>query len=159
MAEEITTTETAVESTAPAEAPAASEEQPDLAAQVKTLTEQLDAANKTIQSYTDMDIEGLKQSAADWEQKAKQAEELDGKVKALQAELLKAYRTKAALQAGLPEELADRLTGETEEDIRKDAELLAGLTKAHATPSFSAEGSIMDGVAKAFFEKNPDLKN
>lgn len=74
------------------------------------------------------------------------------------AELLKAYRAKAALMAGLPEELADRLTGETEEDIRKDAEMLAGLTKGHATPGFSVEGSIMDGVEKAFYDKNPDLK-
>ncbi len=33
--------------------------------------QQLDAANATIQSYTDMDIEGIKQSAADWEKKYK----------------------------------------------------------------------------------------
>lgn len=35
--------------------------------------DQLTAANQTIQSYKDMDIEGIKQSAADWEQKAKNA--------------------------------------------------------------------------------------
>ena len=83
---------------------------------------------------------------------------LDDLNAAHKAELLKAYRAKAALMAGLPEELADRLTGETEEDIRKDAEMLAGLTKGHAAPGFSAEGSIMDGVEKAFYDKNPDLK-
>ena len=31
--------------------------------------EQLEAANTTIQSYKDMDIEGIKQSASDWEKK------------------------------------------------------------------------------------------
>lgn len=35
----------------------------------KTLGEQLEAANTTIQSYKDMDIDGIKKSAADWEQK------------------------------------------------------------------------------------------
>lgn len=33
--------------------------------------DQLSAANSTIQSYKDMDIDGIKQSAADWEQKYK----------------------------------------------------------------------------------------
>lgn len=33
------------------------------------LREQLDAANTAIQSYKDMDIDGIKQSAADWEEK------------------------------------------------------------------------------------------
>ena len=33
------------------------------------LKTQLDEANKTIKSYTDMDIDGIKQSAADWETK------------------------------------------------------------------------------------------
>ena len=75
------------------------------------------------------------------------------------AELLKCYRSKAAMQAGLPEALAERLTGETEEDICKDAEMLAGLTQKQATPSFKADGSIMDGVEKAFYKKNPTLTN
>ena len=73
------------------------------------------------------------------------------------AELLRCYRSKAAMQAGLPEALADRLTGETEEDICKDAELLAGLTKKQATPSFKADDSLMDGIEKSFYEKNPTL--
>lgn len=36
---------------------------------VANLTKQLEDANKEIQSYKDMDIEGVKKSAADWEQK------------------------------------------------------------------------------------------
>ena len=45
-----------------------------------TLKSQLEQANTTINSYKDMDIEGIKQSAADWEQKYNQAIE-DGKKK------------------------------------------------------------------------------
>lgn len=43
----------------------------DTAAAVQT---QLDTANQTIQSYKDMDIDGIKQAAADWQKKYKQAE-------------------------------------------------------------------------------------
>lgn len=49
---------------------------PDQQRQITTLTTerdtlqaQLDVANETIQSYKDMDIDGIKQSAANWEQK------------------------------------------------------------------------------------------
>ena len=43
----------------------------DAATATKT---QLDEANKTIQSYKDMDIDGIQQSAADWQKKYEQAE-------------------------------------------------------------------------------------
>ena len=72
--------------------------------------------------------------------------------------LLKAYKTKAALVAGLPEELAERLNGDTEEDIAKDAEQLAALTKSKGTPHFDAEGGVMTEVEKYFYERNPKLK-
>ncbi len=49
---------------------------PDLEHQITTLTTerdtlqtQLNTANETIQSYKDMDIDGIKQSAANWERK------------------------------------------------------------------------------------------
>ncbi len=71
--------------------------------------------------------------------------------------MLKCYREKAALMAGLPEELADRLTGDTEEDITKDAEKLAALTKSKGTPHFDAGGGAMDEVEKAFYERNKNL--
>lgn len=74
-----------------------------------------------------------------------------------QAELLAQYRTKAALLAGLPAELAGRLTGDTEEDIQKDAELLAGLTKSRQTPAFTPESPELSGVEKSFYAKNPNL--
>lgn len=71
--------------------------------------------------------------------------------------LMGAYRTKAALMAGLPEELADRLTGDTEEALQKDAEKLAGFTKSAGTPRFTAGGGEMDEVEKAFYERNKNL--
>ncbi len=72
--------------------------------------------------------------------------------------LLGAYRAKAALLAGLPEELADRLTGDTEEALCKDAQKLAGFTKSAATPHFEAGGGEMDEVEKEFYKKNPNMK-
>lgn len=73
--------------------------------------------------------------------------------------MLKSYREKAALTAGLPPELADRLTGDTEEEICKDAEMLAAVTKSsYRTPSFRAsEGNEFSDVEKAFYEKNERL--
>lgn len=76
------------------------------------------------------------------------------------AALCKAYREKAAVQYDLPAELADRLIGETEEEINADAEKLSGITKGFhgETPSFTPSDNEMDGVEKAFYEKNSDLK-
>ena len=71
--------------------------------------------------------------------------------------LMGAYRTKAALMAGLPTELADRLTGDTEEALQKDAEKLAALTKSKGTPHFDAGGGAMDEVEKCFYERNKNL--
>lgn len=73
--------------------------------------------------------------------------------------MLKNYREKAALLAGLPPELADRLTGDSEEEICKDAEHLAAVTrKSCGTPSFcAAEGEEFTDVEKAFYTKNKGL--
>ena len=50
------------------------EEYTALQSQLADVQKQLGDAGKTIQSYKDMDIEGIKKSAADWEEKAKQLE-------------------------------------------------------------------------------------
>lgn len=71
--------------------------------------------------------------------------------------MLKCYREKAAFTAGLPVELAERLTGDTEEDITKDAEKLATLTKSKGTPHFEAEGGVMSDVEKYFYDRNKNL--
>ena len=73
------------------------------------------------------------------------------------AAMLEQFRTKAALLAGLPSEFSDRLKGDTEEEIQKDAQLLAGLTNVRQTPAFTAETNGLSGVEKSFYEKNPKL--
>ena len=69
-------------------------------------------------------------------------------------------RLKTASETGLPSELADRLTGSSEEELKKDAEKLASLIKpAHQTRSRSTEsGSGLSGVEAAFYAKNPELR-
>lgn len=59
-----------------------------------------------------------------------------------------ALRQRIAKEKGIPDEMADRITGETEADIRKDAEAVAKLVKKikGPPPLFSPEG------------KNPDPK-
>lgn len=62
-------------------------------------------------------------------------------------------KTKVAHEVGLPYELAQRLSGSTEEEIRKDADALSKFA-AHpqATPSFSGEtpvGATADAAYRA----------
>lgn len=51
----------------------------------------------------------------------------------LQKYKLKNLKTSIAVEAGIPLELASRLSGETEEEIKADAETLAGLVKTKQT--------------------------
>lgn len=95
-----------------------------------------------------------------WISPEQHQQELDTLKTAHKSELLKMYREKATLLTGIPPELADRLTGDTEEDILKDAEKLSALTKSvsQRLPSFSTESGEMSGVEKAFYARNPNLK-
>jgi len=78
----------------------------------------------------------------------------------ISANEISSAKMKIALETGLPAALADRLTGSTEEELRKDAELLAQFAKAgtqqHRFSSERSEG--LSGVEQAFYAKNPDLK-
>lgn len=62
---------------------------------------------------------GTKQAASD-----KQLTELNARIKGYETDSVK---TRIALELGLPYQMAGRLTGETEEDIRRDAEALRGM--------------------------------
>ena len=86
----------------------------------------------------------------------KQITELTAKVAASETGSL---RLKIAMETGLPAELADRLAGDTEEALRKDAALLASLTKGSGShrPDFERENAV-SGVEQAFFAKNPGLR-
>lgn len=66
---------------------------------------------------------------------------------------ISSVKMKVAHEVGLPYELAERLSGTTEEEIRKDADALAKFAvHPQATPSFSSEtpvGSTTDAAYRA----------
>ena len=66
---------------------------------------------------------------------------------------ISSVKMKVAHEVGLPYELAERLTGTTEEDIRKDADALAKFAvHPQATPDFSPEtppGASADAAYRA----------
>jgi len=69
-------------------------------------------------------------------------------------------KTRIALECGIPYELADRLTGDTVEEIMADAQRLAPMLATRSSmPLRNPEAtSETDGVMKAFRELNPNLK-
>lgn len=73
---------------------------------------------------------------------------------------INSVKMKIAREAGLSAELAERLNGSTEEELKKDAEALVALVKpAHQPRPRSTEGtSNLSGVEEAFYKKNPELK-
>lgn len=105
--------------------------------------EEFDAA--VLERYGDIDA--LKQSAETAGQNLTTANErigtleksnadLDKKVKTYQAEQTK---VKIAMSMGLPYEMAERLRGETEKDIRADAEAMKKLLGGEPPPMRSTE--------------------
>ena len=74
----------------------------------------------------DSEIEALKAKITDFEGAKKANEESFNSMQKELSELkLKALKTNVAIEAGLPADLADRLTGEDEETLKADAEKLA----------------------------------
>lgn len=78
-------------------------------------------------------ITGLQKQADDAGAKLaaseKQVTELSARIKGYETDSVK---TRIALETGLPYGMATRLTGETEDDIRKDAEALRGMMAQQA---------------------------
>lgn len=73
---------------------------------------------------------------------------------------LGALRQRIAHETGLPFELADRLNGSTEEEIRKDAEVFAKFTAPQQQPSpdYSSEQPVGTSANAAFLALANDLK-
>lgn len=73
---------------------------------------------------------------------------------------ISSVKMKIAQETGLPIELAQRLSGTTEEELRKDAESLAKFAAPqHPQHRFSSERTeAISGVEQAFYAKNPELK-
>lgn len=142
-----------------------------------TTQEQFDAAiadrlkqERENQSKKYSDYDALKQKTAEQEQQiaamTKEASERNKKYAGYDktvAELnakIKGYETdsvkrRIAHETGIPYELAGRLTGETEDDIRKDAEgfaKLLGRTTNPASPLRDTETGEPDGVTAGLKE-------
>lgn len=69
-------------------------------------------------------------------------------------------KTQIAQDCGLPIELADRISGETDDEMKKDAEKLAAIFKKSGhqpRPRQTEVGDEMSGVEKEFYKKNPGL--
>lgn len=66
-----------------------------------------------------------------------QATEKDATIKKYE---MKSQKVKIAMSEGIPYELAGKISGDTEEDMRKDAKTLAGfLKKANPYPEYDSE--------------------
>ena len=64
---------------------------------------------------------------------------------------ISSVKMRIAHETGLPYELAERLSGSTEDEIRKDAETLSQFTsQAQATPSFSSEPPVGNSTDAAY---------
>lgn len=115
--------------------------------ELDTLTTKLEEKESKITSLTD-ELETAK--AAKTANEAKIAD-LTTKVQKYEADSVK---TRIAQEFGLDAGLANRLTGETEEDIRKDAEALKGIVGSTSVQriNYNPESTAKD-------EENAALKN
>lgn len=102
----------------------------DYATQVGDLQKQLQEQSEKIEGHT------------------AEVDALNAKVQAYESSSLK---TRIALEAGLPYKMAERLTGEDEDAIKKDAEMMVKLMGTHQTapigspePTVTKEASARD---------------
>lgn len=115
-----------------------------------------------IQAVKPTDYDELKEASKTYEQQINdlqatidaQKESL-GSIDDLKQEIesykLKDIKTNIAIQAGIPLELASRLSGETEEEIKADAEKIAGfVNKKQPLPLRPSEPSDVDAEDKAY---------
>lgn len=85
-----------------------------------------------------------------------QAAEKDKKIKGYE---IRSLKTRIARENNIPYELAGRLTGETEEDIKKDAEALAKIWREqNSAPLASTEPSGADSKRAAVKRMLSNLK-
>lgn len=89
---------------------------------IAELTRTLEEANTTIAEHNTV-VEELNKKIAGYETKA--------------------VKQKLAREVGLSYELADRITGETEEAMKADAEMLAKAFKANSTPQLAVSEPII----------------
>lgn len=170
MAEETKTPETVQSETAPEQAKPTAKTYTEQ--EYNSLAEQLRTANATIQSYKDMDIDGIKKSVEEYKQKAEQAEndrkafeyrtKLAQYVKGLRLkdDIYEAHVTKLLEEKELKFD-GDKLIGSDDvmQSFRKDHED-AFIPDSEERVSFRTSGKVpraMNAVEQAFYAKNPHL--
>lgn len=103
-------------------------------------------------------IEETKNQFKDWvspEKLSEQTTALQAQIDSLKLENLK---MKVAQESGLPSELASRLTGTNEKELRADAETLAKFTASKPSPAFKPETPPSDAKTASYLEMLRDLK-
>lgn len=138
------------------------------------LKTQLDTANNTIQSYKDMDIDGIKASVEDYKQKWEQSEndrkafehrtKVSGFVKSLglKDDIYEKHVTDLILEKDLKFD-GDKLIG-GDDVVKQFREKYPDAFKSADTGGFiaptgnSATGKL-SGVEQAFYSMNPNLKS
>lgn len=136
------------------------------------LAEQLRNANDTIQSYKDMDIDGIKKSVEEYKQKAEQAEndrkafehrtKLSQYVKGLRLkdDIYEAHVTKLLEEKELKFD-GDKLIGgdDVVRSFRKDHEdaFIPDSEERATAPTSGKAPQTMSAVEQAFYAKNPQL--
>ena len=113
----------------------------------KEKIEGLEGLPEKVKSY-EQQLEELQNALQTKEQELAQVDELQSKLKSYELENLK---IKIANQAGIPLDLASRLSGETEEEIKADAEKLAGFINQKPTlPLKPTEPESIDPKEQAY---------
>ena len=104
------------------------------------------------------EIDTLKAKITDLEaEKKTNGESYQSMQKELSQVKLSALKQRIAIDAGIPLEMADRLNGEDEESIKKDAEKVKGFWGAkHVAPSFKTE-EVPEDPAEAGFREMAQL--
>lgn len=127
------------------------------------IKERLERQKKSVTEEVKKQYEGWI-SPEDMKKSTEQIETLTGKLSESEkkiAELttknsayeISSVKMKVAHETGIPYELAERLSGANEEEIRKDAETLAKFAApATPTPSFSGEQAVGTNATTAAFK-------
>ena len=100
-------------------------------------------------------IAGLQKSIEDGKTAASELESAKAQIKKYE---IGSVKTKVAHELGLPYEMAERLRGDTEEDIRKDAESLKGMFPKKPAPPLSSNEPSVDSKKAAAKKLLDDLK-
>ena len=98
---------------------------------------------------------------ADCENPSSELESARAEIERLTAEnhayKLKEIRLKTAIEYSIPPELADRISGDNESQIKEDAEKLAKFVKSKPTPNFKGEPQT-NTIESAFMEMLNEIK-